>query len=77
MLKDLRECGNIHKKIKQKIKQQIKPGIKIIDLVHFIENNIKKEVNYSDENPLHFQKFKTRKLLFKNKNNDYIGNDKN
>tara|TARA_Y100000991_G_C21968517_1_gene348162 strand:+ start:1026 stop:1967 length:942 start_codon:yes stop_codon:yes gene_type:complete len=48
----LRECGKIHKEIKENLKTYIKPGMKVIDVVNYIEDNIKEKVNYDPNNHL-------------------------
>lgn len=45
-LENLRECGRIHRNLKDHLKTYIKPGMKVIDLVEYIENNIKKSIKY-------------------------------
>lgn len=44
----LRECGKIHKKIKNNLKDYIQPGMKVIDIVNYIENNIKNDIGYNN-----------------------------
>ena len=45
-IETLRECGKIHKQIKKELQTYIKPNMKIIDIVNYIENNIKLKTNY-------------------------------
>jgi methionyl aminopeptidase len=46
------DSGKNHNKIKNDIKQFIKPNMKIIDLVNYIENNIKDSIGYDKNKPL-------------------------
>ena len=48
-LDNLRECGKIHKKIKNDLKNYIQPGMKVLDIVNYIENNIKQNIGYQND----------------------------
>ena len=48
----LRECGKIHREIKEDLKTYIKPGMKVLDVVNYIEGNIKTKIEYDPNNYL-------------------------
>lgn len=51
-LECLRECGSIHKQIKHDLKDYIKPGMKVLDIVNYIENNINDKIGYNSKKHL-------------------------
>ena len=51
-LECLRECGEIHKQLKLNLKDYIKPGMKIIDIVNYIETSINDKIGFVENKHL-------------------------